>query len=74
MLEMSKKQYNKNVDFMICKIAIKSQSLNQDQIWTVDSNPCRSFGDRELDMSKIIDNKNLDIAICKITMKSEPSD
>jgi hypothetical protein len=32
------------------------------------SNPCRSFRDRELDMSNIIDIRNLDIAICKIAM------
>jgi hypothetical protein len=37
------------------KSRLKSQSLNKDQIWTVDSSPCRSFGDQELDMSKIID-------------------
>jgi hypothetical protein len=58
MLEMSKKQCNKNVDFAICEIAIQSQPLNQDQIWTVDLTPCRSFGDRELEMSKFINIRN----------------
>jgi hypothetical protein len=50
------------------KSRLKSQLLNQDQIWTVDSSPCRSFEDRELDMSKIIDIRNLDIAICEIAI------
>jgi hypothetical protein len=48
-LEMSKKQCNKNVDFMICKIAIQSQPLNQAQIWTVDLTPYRSFRDRNME-------------------------
>jgi hypothetical protein len=67
-LEMSKKQCNKNVDFAICKIVIQSQPLNQDQIWTVDLTPCRSFGDRELEMSKFINIRNPDIAICEIAI------
>jgi hypothetical protein len=67
-LEMSKKQCNKNVDFAICKIAIKSQPLNQDQIWIVDSSPCQGFEDRVLKMSKNINHKNPDIAICKIAI------
>jgi hypothetical protein len=48
-LEMSKKQCNKNVDFAICEIAIQSQPLNQAQIWTVDLTPYRSFGDRNME-------------------------
>jgi hypothetical protein len=67
-LEMSKKQCNKNVDFAICEIAIQSQPLNQAQIWTVDLTPCRSFGDRELEMSKFINIRNPDIAICEIVI------
>jgi hypothetical protein len=65
-LEMSKKQCNKNVDFAICEIAIQSQPLNQAQIWTVDLTPCRSFEDRELEMSKLINIRNPDFAICEI--------
>jgi hypothetical protein len=67
-LEMSKKQCNKNVKIAICEIAIKSNPLNQDQIWTADSSPCRSFEDRVLEMSKKQCNKNFEIAICKIVI------
>jgi hypothetical protein len=48
------------------KSRLKSQSLNQDQIWTVDSIQWRDIGDRELDMSKKIDIRNPDIAIGEI--------
>jgi hypothetical protein len=50
------------------KSRLKSQPLNQDQIWTVDSSQWRSIGDRELDMSKKIDIRNLDIAIGEISI------
>jgi hypothetical protein len=48
-LEMSKKQCNKNVDFAICEIAIQSQLLNQALIRTVDPTPFRGIGDRDLE-------------------------
>ena len=51
---MSKKQCNRNLISRYEKSWLKSQPLNQDQIWIIDSSPCRSFGDQELDMSKII--------------------
>jgi hypothetical protein len=50
------------------KSRLKSQSLNQDQIWTVDSNQWRGIEDRELDMSKKIDITNLDISIGEIAI------
>jgi hypothetical protein len=71
-LEMSKKQCNKNADFTICEIVIQSQPLNQAQIWTVDLTPCRIFGDRVLNMSKVINIRNPDFAICEITTRSQP--
>jgi hypothetical protein len=67
-LEMSKKQCNKNVDFAICEIAIQSQLLNQAQIWTVDLTPCRSFEDRVLKTSKNNNHRNPEIAICDIAI------
>jgi hypothetical protein len=42
--EVTKTLDNKNVEIAICDIAIQSQPLNQDQIWTVDLTPYRSFG------------------------------
>jgi hypothetical protein len=42
-------------------------------MWTVDSTPCWSFEDRELEMSKNIDIKNLEIAMCEIPTEPEPS-
>jgi hypothetical protein len=56
------------------KSQLKSQSLNQDQIWTIDSSQWRGIRDRELDMSKKIDIRNLDIVIGEIAIESEPSD
>jgi hypothetical protein len=50
------------------KSRLKSQPLNQDQIWTVDSSQWRGIGDRELDMSKKIDIRNPDIAIGEIAI------
>jgi hypothetical protein len=50
------------------KSQLKSQLLNQDQIWTVDSSQWRGMGDRELDMSKKIDIRNPDIAIGEIVI------
>jgi hypothetical protein len=38
-----------NVEIAICEIAIQSQSLNQDHIWTVDPNPYRSFANRDME-------------------------
>jgi hypothetical protein len=67
-LEMSKKQCNKNVDFAICEIAIQSQSLNRDQIWTVDPTPCRSFVNRDFEVTKTLDIKDVEIAICEIVI------
>jgi hypothetical protein len=50
------------------KSRLKSQPLNQDQIWTVYSSQWRGIGDRELDMSKKIDIRNPDIAIGEIAI------
>jgi hypothetical protein len=36
-MERQRKQYNKNVEIVICKIMTQSQSLNQEQIWTMES-------------------------------------
>jgi hypothetical protein len=43
-------------------------------MWTIDSTPCRSFEDRELEMSKSIDIKNLEITMCEILTEPELSD
>jgi hypothetical protein len=48
-LKTSKKQCNKNVDFVICEIAIQSQPLNQAHILTVDITPYQIFGDRNME-------------------------
>jgi hypothetical protein len=56
------------------KPRLKSQPLNQDQIWTVDSSPGRSFEDRVLKLSKNIHHRNPDFVICEIAMKYELSD
>jgi hypothetical protein len=63
---------NKNPEIAICDIAIQSQPLNQDQIWTVDLTPYRSFVNRDFEVTKTLDNKNVDFAICDIAMQSQP--
>ena len=45
----TRKQWNKNVEIAICEFAIQSQPLNQDQIWTVDPTPYRSFANRDME-------------------------
>jgi hypothetical protein len=62
--EMTKSLDLKNPDFAICDIAIQSQPLNQEVIWTVDLTPYRSFVNRDFEVTKTLDNKNLEIAIC----------
>jgi hypothetical protein len=60
-LEMSKKQCNKNVDFAICEIEIQSQLLNQAQIWTVDLTPYQSFEDRNMERQEKQECRNRDM-------------
>jgi hypothetical protein len=63
---------NKNAEIAICDMAIQSQPLSQDQIWTVDLTPYRSFVNRDFEVTKTLDNKNVDFAICDIAMQSQP--
>jgi hypothetical protein len=62
-LERQRKHCNKNVEITICEIAIQSQPLNQDQIWTVDLTPYRSFANRDMERQRKHCNKNVEIAI-----------
>jgi hypothetical protein len=71
---MSKNIDIKNPEITMCEILTESEPSDQDVIWTVDPNPCQSFGDRELEMSKNIDIKNPEITMCEIPTESEPSD
>jgi hypothetical protein len=48
-IKRNRKQGNKNAKIVICDMAIQSQPLNRDQIWTVDHTPYRGIGDRELE-------------------------
>jgi intracellular sulfur oxidation DsrE/DsrF family protein len=61
----------KNVEIAICDMTIQSQPLSQDQIWTVDLTPYRSFVNRDFEVTKTLDNKNVDFAICDIVMQSQ---
>jgi hypothetical protein len=63
---------NKNAEIAICDMAIQSQSLSQDHMWTVDPNPYRSFANREFKRKRNKCNKNPGFAICDIAIQSQP--
>jgi hypothetical protein len=63
---------NKNVEITICDMAIQSQPLSQDQIWTIDITPYRSFVDRDIKRNRKQGNKNVEIAICDMAIQSQP--
>jgi hypothetical protein len=70
--EVTKTLDIKNANFAICKIAIQSQPLNRDHIWTVDHTPYRSFANHDLERQRTQCIKNADFAICEITIQSQP--
>jgi hypothetical protein len=61
--EVTKTLNIKNVEIVICEIMIQSQPLNQDQIWTVDLTPYRSFTNRDMERQRKQCNKNVEIVI-----------
>jgi hypothetical protein len=52
--KMERTQYNKNPDFVMCDITIQSWLLKQVHIWTVGSNLCQSFANRNMEKHKSV--------------------
>jgi hypothetical protein len=63
---MSKNINHRNPEIAICEIAIESQPLDQDVIWTVDLTPFRSFADRNFEVTRTLNIKNTEILKCEI--------
>jgi hypothetical protein len=70
--EVTKTLNIKDVEIVICEIMIQSQSLNQDQIWTVDLTPYRSFMNRDMERQRKQSNKNVEITICEMRFNRQP--